>query len=232
MIHTFLSENKMTEEIEKFNRLKNWTLDNGAELGNFEIKYLSYSNRFVVASQDIKNGETIMNIPYKLIFTPDKPEIISECAKYNFTEVDCYPLYLSLEKQNNQSFYKPFLDYLPTDFSSYPSFYNIEILNYSNGSILMDYYDQYEKYFQNNYNKIKVKNFIILIVKIIFRHFTISLMMIIKRQVFFTIQEILMLQKKIKIRLLWCLWQIYIILIQLKLTPIGITIIQGNILFL
>lgn len=143
--------------MEKYNRLKNWAIENGAEFGSFEIKYLSYSNRFVVANDTIKKGETIMKIPYKLILTPDKSQIKLECAKYNLTEVDCYPLYLSLEKQNNKSFYKPFLDYLPTEFDYFPSFFNNELIQYLNGSIIFNYYEQYEKYFQKNYEKIKVK---------------------------------------------------------------------------
>jgi hypothetical protein len=99
-----------------------WAIENGSELGHFSIKYLTSKNRFLVASQDLKIGDNISTIPAKLILFDENPLIKPVCEKYQEKNSDeCIKVYLFEELKNPKSFFKPFFDYLPNDFETYPS---------------------------------------------------------------------------------------------------------------
>ena len=47
----------------KFDDLQKWSLENGAQVSNIELKFYAEDQRGVHATSDIKNGEVVMFIP-------------------------------------------------------------------------------------------------------------------------------------------------------------------------
>ena len=156
-VSTVLTETHMKVEKDKLERLKNWAVEHGSVLGNFEVKYLTPDNRFVVATDDIKQGDTIMNIPFKLMVSPDNSDVERLCHAFNFTGPDCLPVFIANETKNKESFFHPFVVILPKDFDYFPYFYPEELKKLIKGSLIVDYIKEWEDYFKAKYEKIQVK---------------------------------------------------------------------------
>ncbi len=146
----------------KYTNIRNWTEKNGAKFGNFEIKYLQKDNRYVVASEDIKEGDNISVVPEKLMLSESHPLIKPTCEKYNLEDQDCLYVFVCEEMKKDNSFFKPFFDYLPRDYHSYPIFYNKKLKSLLKNTQLYERISYSNQAIRKSYNKLKVNLILIL----------------------------------------------------------------------
>ena len=141
----------------KYTNIRNWTEKNGANFGNFEIKYLHKDNRYVVASDDIKKGDNISVVPEKLILSESHPLIKPTCEKYNLEDQECLYVFVCEEMKKDNSFFKPFFDYLPRDYHTYPTFYNKKLKSLLKNTQLLERIKNKNEESRKSYKKLKVK---------------------------------------------------------------------------
>ena len=117
-------ENKeiyLNEEINnKFKIFKNWLLENGAIFDNI-IEFPVINNHLLKigckSKENINENESFLMIPKNLIIISNDLEYLEKCIeeiKEEISEKDlpilCLALYLYLEKKDENSFYKPYID--------------------------------------------------------------------------------------------------------------------------
>ncbi len=146
----------MQKEIAKYDALKNWAIENGAEFAKFEIKYLLDKNRYVIASEDIQKGEIIASIPDSLSLHYENPKIKPLCLEYGLTGFECITVFLTIENKNEKGFFYPFINFLPLDFDFYPAFYSADLNKLIKGSLIERRHLIWEKIIQDECNEIKV----------------------------------------------------------------------------
>jgi len=128
------------EERGKFERMIKWMLDNGAVLNKMKIRWLGPDYRGVIATRDIKAGEQFMFVPPKIILSGDMVVEQPEYKVYSENEevrkrLDCLTsLYMLNEMRKPDSFWRPYFDILPTDFSNFPMFFSPEEVAMTQGS--------------------------------------------------------------------------------------------------
>jgi len=126
------------DEISNLKEFAQWLSKNGvqshANLGKFDD--LRYG---AMASSDIKSGDFLVRVPSNLLITPT---VISEheITKYEDFKLSYEPLMLWLlaERNNAESFWKPYIRILPTDFTFHPFFWTDEQLALTIGTGLPD----------------------------------------------------------------------------------------------
>jgi len=141
----------------KYTNIRNWTEKNGAQFGKFEIKYLHKDNRYVVASEDIKKGDNISVVPEKLILSESHPLIKPTCEKYNLEDQECLYVFFCEEMKKDNSFFKPFFDYLPRDYHTYPIFYNKKLKSLLKNTQLNERIKYNNEESRKSYKKLNVK---------------------------------------------------------------------------
>lgn len=125
----------MIELKDKFNRLKQWIIDNkGIVNDKLEIKTHDKFNRLIIANQKIEKDEIIVDIPNIVCINKDKFNTLPNSDKiditpYNHTIVLTMILlhHISLKES---SFFYPYIDLLPSfhEFAYHPVYlYNEEI---------------------------------------------------------------------------------------------------------
>ena len=154
-------ENKtdFNEELNvKFNKFKNWLSENGVIFENFiefPVKYGPFGRIGCKSKVEIKENESFLMIPEKLIINSKNLNYFDEYinkVNEDIPEKKLYLLYLTLyiylERKNEKSFYKPYLDII---------FMKEEIIyNQLNSEILEEINDDLIKEsIENSLNKIK-----------------------------------------------------------------------------
>ncbi|KAL4496233.1 hypothetical protein ABPG72_012970 [Tetrahymena utriculariae] len=120
--------------------LLKWLSDTSSEFN--KIKMVYYNNyRGVHARQKIKKGECILFIPVDNMITLELSKELPICQliesknirllspKHTFLSI-----YIIIEKKNHKSFWKPFLDILPVEYTTFPILYTDEELFWLKGS--------------------------------------------------------------------------------------------------
>ena len=154
MMHEFLAE--ITIEIEEDNRISkdhperkrfqtllDWMSEGGASFNKLKLRYYSENYRGVHASQNIKNGETILHMPLKQIITLEmafkspvgklmyekglRQRLIS--PKHSFLSA-----YIMQERRKQQQEFTEYLDILPKSCVDFPIFFTEEEKSWLKGS--------------------------------------------------------------------------------------------------
>jgi len=134
-------------------------------------------NRIIKSSEKIENNELIAFIPEKIVISSINTKINPYCRKayglYHQQDLDCIALYLTFDTNDQNSFFKPYYDYLPEfDINMFPSEFSKEeqklyegidldihigIHDYKLGNAYNEYVEQIllEKNIKNNYEKYK-----------------------------------------------------------------------------
>ena len=163
---------------ENYENLYNWLKSNGAFISEKIIPVeQDIYNRFICAKENINKNEEIIFIPNELTLSTLNNRIVEICNKgfkefisyateeekfsYDF---DCLVYFLTIDMDNNNSFFKYFYNYFPliskNDFAIY---FNEEKINYLN-NIELDTEIRRQKYFFNKSLKpvkneiLKIKN--------------------------------------------------------------------------
>jgi hypothetical protein len=156
LIYSQVTEVQKNNEMIKYDKLKNWALENGAILGKIEINFLTANNRYVVASEDIKKDDIIVSIPHNIIFYHDNPVIKHFCEKYELSETECLSAYMSVHFKNEDNFFNSYFKFLPKDFEFYPSFFSNDLKEKVKGSSIERSEKSWENEIRREHDLIKV----------------------------------------------------------------------------
>ena len=102
----------------EYRNLYKFIIDNG---GYINKKFLpnekSSTNRFIMAGSKIFKDEYLLFIPEKVLISRFNLDIYSECLEVygsdENTDFDCIVYFMTIDKFNLSSFFKPYYDYLP-----------------------------------------------------------------------------------------------------------------------
>lgn len=127
-----------------FYNLIKWLRDNNATFPNLEIKHYNENFRGMVTTKNVYKGKPLISIPQKCIMTSLKAyesESGKELKNSGWEPHSSHTwlaLYLLEEKQNSNSFWKPYIDIIPPIYGDFPQFYRKAELSQLKGSFVLD----------------------------------------------------------------------------------------------
>jgi hypothetical protein len=149
-----------------YNNLYKWVTDNNGKVSKLAMKFITDSNRFMVATEDIKKDETFLEFPKNIVLNPEQKEIkeiSTELKKAKLTDYTFpYVVWIMRNRKdkNNKSFFKLFIKLLPGDCDEYPYFYKKDdrrlLLSSPAQKIKMK---KIQKEMKNNYTMLEKKGF-------------------------------------------------------------------------
>jgi len=117
-------------EMKNYKELKEWLTKEGAYIGPIKLRYYNENQRKVYSIRGIKEKECLLHIPKKLILTPEiakqeliNNKIIKDNELYGL-ENSYVAIFLLLEEQKPESFWRPYINIFPRDTSQFPIFYS------------------------------------------------------------------------------------------------------------
>lgn len=125
-------------------RLVAWLQAGGCDLSKRETRYLPGKGYTSFAAKRLRPSETIIYIPLSYLMTnvlAEQSDIGLAIAKANVqlqSNHSVLAAYMLQEKRNHFSFWKPYLDSLPTSFDNIPLFFEADILNELRGSMVIE----------------------------------------------------------------------------------------------
>ena len=150
LLHLFifvLLINVISSFSEYYNNLHNWLISNGAFISKKIIpQEQNIYNRYIISKEDIKQNEEIIFIPNELTLSTLNNIVLDKCnlgfkefnsyaskeEKFSY-DFDCLVYFLTIDIDNENSFFKNYYDYLPRiltkDFPIYFSSEKINLLN-------------------------------------------------------------------------------------------------------
>lgn len=138
------AEEKTQEQV-----LVKWLRENGAIFDKLKLTYFAPGYRGVMAARDIKVGETVLFIPEKLLIF--SPQLMTELQVFvhqnsiipqtlHIWDTIMLQLFMMDESKNPESFYRPYLNMMPKDCSTFPVCFEDEEFKLLNGSPLQQQY--------------------------------------------------------------------------------------------
>jgi histone-lysine N-methyltransferase SETD3 len=125
----------------------NWLKEGGSTYDKMKIRFYSADYRGVHAAKNIKKGETILHVPKEQVITLEmamnspvgrkmyekglRQRLIS--PKHSFL---C--TYIMQERRNPDSYWNPYMDILPKQFTNFPVFFTEEEKKWLVGSPFLD----------------------------------------------------------------------------------------------
>ena len=150
-------------EIIGFNKLVKWLSDGGATFDKIKMRYYSEGYRGVHAKAKIKKKENFLYIPRNLLITLEMSKeapVGAQMAKLKVPLLSPKHSYLSSyvlqELYNKDTKWKPYLDMLPKDLSSFPIFFTHEEKKWLDGSPFLDQVEDKIKDMEKDYNAIAI----------------------------------------------------------------------------
>ena len=127
-----------------YEQLYNWLISNGAYISKKLIpKEQSLYNRYIVTGEKINQKEELLFIPNKLTISTLNDIVLDKCQKdfmnyyssltreeISSFDYDCLVYFLTIDIDNNQSFFKNYYNYLPEiSKSDFPLYFTDEEKN-------------------------------------------------------------------------------------------------------
>ena len=133
----------------------------GIYMNKVEINFVSDNYRFCRAKKDIYRNEMLFTIPLKSLITLDTAKE-SQIGKY-FTDKIKNKLYSSRHSlltvfllnemdKGNQSKWKFYIDFLPSNYSSFPTFFSTKELEYLKGTQFLEILEKKKNNIKNDYD--------------------------------------------------------------------------------
>ena len=102
----------------EYNNLISWIRNNGGFISDkITPDESSEFNRIMLSNKTITKNELISFIPEKIILSSINPLLNSICRRayglYHSSDLECITFFMTLDKFNKTSFFKPYYDYLP-----------------------------------------------------------------------------------------------------------------------
>ena len=126
----------LTQKISKeYLNLISWIKNNNGYISNKLIPVeINKQNRYIESSQPINNNELLAYIPHNLIISSINRLVNQKCAHaygiFHEQDFECLVFFLTLDKNNPNSFFKPYYDYFPDlDIKIFPREYSQEEIN-------------------------------------------------------------------------------------------------------
>ena len=111
---SFSEESFSKEYLNLLNYIKNY---GGYVNPKLSINEISSTNRYVLAKENINKNEILLFIPEKVLISKLHVNVNRKCNEaYGFQEdhdYDCLVYFLTIDKYNSSSMFKPYYDYLP-----------------------------------------------------------------------------------------------------------------------
>ena len=109
---------KEEEYSKEYINLYNYIISNGGYINPKLIpNEISKTNRYIIAKEKIKKNEKILFIPDKVLISRIHKSVFQACRDaYGVEEgyeYDCIVYFMTIDKYNLSSFFKPYYDYLP-----------------------------------------------------------------------------------------------------------------------
>ena len=127
LIFLILNTNSFSNISQEYINLIDWIRKNNGYISP-KVKPIEESkfNRMIKSSEEIQKDELIAFIPEKIVISSINyivnPICRSAYGLYHEKDLDCIALFLTLDINNQSSFFKPFYDYLPDfDIKIFPS---------------------------------------------------------------------------------------------------------------
>lgn len=151
--------------------LENQILGVGGQLNKISVKEVGPGSNGVFATENIKEGETIMFIPREMMITLEEAEhspTFGKLAKRGVLQKLELPqsdlmfkLFLMEERRNTESKWASYLETMPYDWSQFTSLYSDEELLMLDGSFFLRNVVEFKKAMNREYETIvrKIKSF-------------------------------------------------------------------------
>ena len=102
----------------EYHNLISWIRNNGGFISDkITPDESSEFNRIMLSNKTISKNELISFIPEKIILSSINPLLNSICRRayglYHSSDLECITFFMTLDKFNKTSFFKPYYDYLP-----------------------------------------------------------------------------------------------------------------------
>ena len=102
----------------EYNNLISWIRNNGGFISDkITPDESSEFNRIMLSNKTISKNELISFIPERIILSSINPLLNSICRRayglYHSSDLECITFFMTLDKFNKTSFFKPYYDYLP-----------------------------------------------------------------------------------------------------------------------
>ena len=173
----------------EYNNLISWIRNNGGFISDkITPDESSEFNRIMLSNKTLSKNELISFIPEKIILSSINPLLNSICRRayglYHSSDLECITFFMTLDKFNKTSFFKPYYDYLPKfDMGGVPTSFSEKKLKFyeelefdlyvgiSNHKLQNAYNEEVEKIleekgiknpfeeFKYNYELVKSRNF-------------------------------------------------------------------------
>ena len=132
--NNIISVKEFSSLSDNYINLINWISNNSGFISEKVAPIeISPYNRIMKSSTIISKDEVISFIPEKLVISSINYEVNPICRRayglYHKSDLECIIFFLTLDKNNQSSFFKPYYDYLPKlDINIFPSEYSEEKL--------------------------------------------------------------------------------------------------------
>lgn len=148
---------RLFSEKELLDNFNEWLINNRAKFESLEIKQISSENRGVISKKRIKPGTIFVSIPDKCILGFDnilESEIGKKMEKNNIGCHSIIAVYILNEKNNPNTFWKPYFDILPVKYENIPLFFNETQIEMLKGCFAVDMLLSKIIQIQEDYNKL------------------------------------------------------------------------------
>lgn len=163
LVDTQDEEDKNYVKQDKYDKLASWLVENGAEFSDLEIK--SYREdkdvRGVQTRTALPAGKRIVLIPLRCVITDEMARktamgVKLESIRDRLTTINhCQVIIFILSNMiNRNSFFQPYFDILPNDFSSFPIYWSKLEQNWLQGSSLLCEIQERKANIRSDYNTI------------------------------------------------------------------------------
>ena len=133
----------------------------GVYINKLEINFVSDNYRFCRAKKDIYKNEMLFTIPLKSLITLDAVKE-SKIGKYFTNKINnklsspnhsiLTAFLLNEIDKGNQSKWKFYIDFLPSNYSSFPTFYSLKELEYLKGTQFLEMLEKKKNHIKNDYD--------------------------------------------------------------------------------
>ena len=130
---------------DKFDIFVDWLLENGAEFPSLYLRKYTESVRGVHASKDILPYKPVLAVPHNCLIT-DKMGRVTELGRKVFgshsyhlsvPNIIAVVIFMLTDREDENSFFKPYYDTLPSDWRNFPIFWDESELEWLRGSKLV-----------------------------------------------------------------------------------------------
>ena len=161
-IHHFISFKEDNYSNEYLN-LYNLIISNGGYINpKLTPNEISKTNRYIITKEKIKKNELILFIPEKVLLSCIHKSVFQTCVKaYGIEEgfeYDCLVYFMTIDKLNSSSIFKPYYDYLPSfNKSDFIFDFNEEEIKMYEGIGIIDGLKNYNKFYKRALEPVKQK---------------------------------------------------------------------------